>query len=101
MLESFSSHLEKRNGVATISSKFLRREREICCKRWRGGVSRPQANERGTVSVSIGRRKFHEQGGLDGGRAYLAYCSVNYPRQEIITHFNEIKKCFFNLIQVL
>jgi hypothetical protein len=95
------SRCEKRNGVATIFSNFLRRERKRCCKRWRGGVSRPQTNERGTVSVSIGRRKFHEQGGLDGGRAYVAHCSVNYPRQEIIIHFNKIKKSFFNFIQVI
>jgi hypothetical protein len=91
---------KERNGVATIFSNFLRRERDAAsdgAAEFRGH----KANERGTVSVSIGRRKFHEQGGLDGGRAYLAHCSVNYPRQEIIIHFNKIKKSFFNLIQVI
>jgi hypothetical protein len=76
-----TSRCDKRNGVTTIFSNFLRRETEI--------VWRPQTNERGTVSVSIGRRKFHDQGGLDGGRGYLGHCSINYRRQEIIIHFNK------------
>jgi bisphosphoglycerate-dependent phosphoglycerate mutase len=71
MLASFFSHLiAKREMVlqqfsrTSCGERERERERERCYKQWRGGVSRPQANEHGTVSVSIGRRKFDEQGGL-------------------------------------